>query len=700
MLSGGQYRPALRRPLLILPLLAVLLALAPSGATAASPNVDALLLGATKSPVLSELRDVSDFDATRAADAEAGAPRHYDVLIVDGDRLGSGELGDVGMIQRFLDADGFVMVLDASARDHAAIARYISFDLSAGAGGERSEMVMFGNSDAAGQDEMLIVNSGDLRPAGAADAPPAEVRDLEELTARRAAIAARDQIVADRTDTPVGAAARLARANPQLPEATTSCTGDKQLCDLSAQSTSFHVDNTPQFSAPLADGYWTKERGASRDFPKPGVQEASWQSDEYFDVYLDNDGRPQGDNQVIVYRLYSTFNPARTDTFFQMYDKFKDGLSRYYYERGWWTGTIGINAEPVKGADSLAVSGFEPTTPTTETSYTTGSATNVGITASTPDGGAGFSANWTVSQSEQTEIPSWSWQARPDPAAKSLRWLFSARTPCDARPEADHAPCFDRTAGIATDVKQPSETSRKTMHFAAYGRWNACRRAAGGSCSSPVPTEGGRVDVKLSTPITLIDDYCRDTGQRFGIICSGWESKTIGADPHTYGIEPGIVNPCPDSALKDCEPIEDISFYRCTEWREVPGKRESCAKRGAALKAGDAANGHDNERIVGEITLARKVARPSGLDVIVTSDIRNAPLAVGSSDRLTELSRGKVHIDAGQSKGEFVILTNDDPPRIKCKDERTATAHIRAFLVEPADAARLRVQRPAGTCND
>ena len=104
---------ALRRPLLILPLLAALAALAPAGAAAASPNVDALLLGATKSPVLSELRDVSDFDATRAADAEAGAPRRYDVLIVDGDRLGTGELGDVGMIERFLDADGFVMVLDA-----------------------------------------------------------------------------------------------------------------------------------------------------------------------------------------------------------------------------------------------------------------------------------------------------------------------------------------------------------------------------------------------------------------------------------------------------------------------------------------------------------------------------------------------------------------------------------------------------------
>ena len=94
------------------------------------------------------------------------------------------------------------MVLDAEPRDHAAIADYTAFDLSAGAGGERSAMVMFGLSDAGGSEEMLIVNSGDLRPEDAAGAPDAEVRALQALAARRAAIAARRQIVADRNDAP------------------------------------------------------------------------------------------------------------------------------------------------------------------------------------------------------------------------------------------------------------------------------------------------------------------------------------------------------------------------------------------------------------------------------------------------------------------------------------------------------------------
>ena len=55
------------------------------------------------------------------------------------------------MIEDFVAAGGFTMVLDAEPRDHAAIADYTAFDLSAGAGGERSEMVMFGLSDAGGR---------------------------------------------------------------------------------------------------------------------------------------------------------------------------------------------------------------------------------------------------------------------------------------------------------------------------------------------------------------------------------------------------------------------------------------------------------------------------------------------------------------------------------------------------------------------
>ena len=56
---------------------------------------------------------------------------------------------------------------------------------------------------------------------------------------------------------------------------------------------------------------------------------------------------------MIVYRYYSTFNPARTDVLAHMFDTFKDGPFNvaYYYERAWWTGTIGVNAEPTLGAD-------------------------------------------------------------------------------------------------------------------------------------------------------------------------------------------------------------------------------------------------------------------------------------------------------------------------------------------------------------
>jgi FG-GAP-like repeat len=1050
----------LRRPLLILPLLAVLLALAPSGATAASPNVDALLLGATKSPVLSELRDVSDFDATRAADAEAGAPRHYDVLIVDGDRLGSGELGDVGMIQRFLDADGFVMVLDAIARDHAAIARYISFDLSAGAGGERSEMVMFGNSDAAGQDEMLIVNSGDLRPAGAADAPPAEVRDLEELTARRAAIAARDQIVADRTDTPVGAAARLARANPQLPEATTSCTGDKQLCDLSAQSTSFHVDNTPQFSAPLPNGYWWPQdfRQWNSRWPRPKTQEASWQSDEYFDVYLDNDTRPQGDNQVIVYRYYSTFNPARTNTFFHMDDVFSRppfGSDRYY-ERAWWTGTIGVNAEPVPatepnpapprsnpvgqnpsgvalgdfngdkkqdivatsrfgdkvsvllnqgdgsfapavdaavgtqptgvatadfngdgkqdvavsnwqsndvsvllgtgtgslrqqrrypsggccvnaiqagdvnkdgkpdvvvatqhnvavllnkgdgtfaeaknfvtgggvgsgvaigdlngdanpdlavtftnsgvtamlgdgkgsftpsttlrtadgigqeakavaigdlnkdgkgdlvvgsssdpdglsillgkgngtfaaplkarssnagtpgsysvaitdadgdGTSDLAVANihadtvavlfgrgngtfsrplefkagrfpdalaagdivgasavdlavanqgsrdvtvlrkvggqtrrdpvdvlqlgkYEPTTPNERATYSTGTDTTIGIQLSAPDAGGGLSANRTVTQSETTTIPSWSWESRADPASRSFRWLFSARTPCDARPTGEHGRCFEFSDGDGVSVKRPAQTSLDAIRTSAYGRWDA-RVAAPGQQPAYQPLAGsdGSLRFRLSSPITLIDSHCTFEGQLLCEPPGGWTPYVLNSAPHDYSIDPSVVNPCPDSDLRTCEPVFKPELFRCDKWEKKSGRAAECVNLGAKIGRGDAANGYEEEKVVGRITLAKKATDPNGVQVIVTSDRRNAQLQRGSNEG--NLTRGTVTIDPGQKTGTFVLLTNDDEP-IRCTGERSVTATIRAFYVRPADGAQLRVERPAGTCD-
>ena len=94
-------------------------------------------------------------------------------------------------------------------------------------------------------------------------------------------------------------------------------------------------------------------------------------------------------------------------------------------------------------ADVLTLGKHEPTTPIDQTTYSTGTDTTVGIQMASLDGGAGLTVNRSVSQSESTTIPSWSWESRADPASRSFRWLFSARTPCDARPGGSHGGCFD-----------------------------------------------------------------------------------------------------------------------------------------------------------------------------------------------------------------------------------------------------------------
>lgn len=87
---------------------------------------------------------------------------------------------------------------------------------------------------------------------------------------------------------------------------------------------------------------------------------------------------------------------------------------------------------------------------------------------------------------------------------------------------------------------------------------------------------------------------------------------------------------------------------------------------------------------------------PAGVQVMVTSDRRNAQLRKGTNE--SNLTRGAVSIDQGERTGTFVLLTNDDEP-IRCRGERSVTATIRAFYVKPADGARLWVEWPAGTCD-
>ena len=96
------------------------------------------------------------------------------------------------------------------------------------------------------------------------------------------------------------------------------------------------------------------------------------------------------------------------------------------------------------------------------------------------DGGAGLTVQLLVSQSESTTIPSWSWESRADRGlSRSFSWLFSARTPCDARPGGSHGGCFTFSDGDGVSVKRPPETSLGAIQTSAYGRWDARVAAPG-----------------------------------------------------------------------------------------------------------------------------------------------------------------------------------------------------------------------------
>ena len=280
-----------------------------------------------------------------------------------------------------------------------------------------------------------------------------------------------------------------------------------------------------------------------------------------------------------------------------------------------------------------------------------------------------------------------------DPASRSFRWLFSARDPCDARPQGAHGRCFDVSDGDYVSVKRPAQTSLDAIRTSAYGRWDARVNAPGSQPAyRPLSSIEGPLRFRLSSPITLIDSHCTLDGE---FDCFGWHQYAVNADKRDYGVDPSVLNPCPDSEIETCEPVLKPELFHCDTWEKKAG-RDECVKLGSQIKPGDSANGYEEEKIVGRITLARSVAAGNSVDVIVTSDRRNAQLQRGTNDG--NVTRGKVTIGSGNQTGTFVLLTNDDEP-IRCTGERAVTATIRAFYVKPATGAQLRVERPVGTCD-
>ena len=247
----------------------------------------------------------------------------------------------------------------------------------------------------------------------------------------------------------------------------------------------------------------------------------------------------------------------------------------------------------------LTLGKHEPTTPIDQTTCSTGTDTTVGIQMASLDGGAGLTVNRSVSQSESTTIPSWSWESRADPASRSFRWLFSARTPCDARPGGSHGGRSTFSDGDGVSVKRPPETSLGAIQTSAYGRWDA-RVAAPGETPAyrPLSSAEGRLRFRLSSPITLIDSHCTQDGQFDCEPPAGWSQSVLNAQSHDYGLDPSVVNPCPDDELRTCAPVLRPELFRCSKWETKAGRSPECVQLGAELKIGrgDAANGYARRR--------------------------------------------------------------------------------------------------------
>ena len=119
--------------------------------------------------------------------------------------------------------------------------------------------------------------------------------------------------------------------------------------------------------------------------------------------------------------------------------------------------------------------------------------------------------------------------------------------------------------------QRPSETSLGAIQTSAYGRWDA-RVAAPGETPAyrPLSSAEGRLRFRLSSPITLIHSHCTQDGQFDCEPPAGWSQYVLNSQSHDYGLDPSVVNPCPDDELRTCAPSSGRSRSVARSGRRRP----------------------------------------------------------------------------------------------------------------------------------
>jgi hypothetical protein len=613
-------------------------------------GVRALVLGKTSSPVLDDLKRSQGWQLTQAANANGRGndPSKYDALVVDGDALSPEQLGEGTLVDGFADAKRWVLALDVDPADYdRGLIDHTGFTVGEHNG--KSAMFLFGRQMLNDSPRVVMIEADDLSPGGSGNLGQEELRrDTARQTREVASTATR-----------AVSAARSTLEEEYAPPGYKTPPEDAQHVSWTySPLKSFRAPSPPHFDKA---GPWclqgVRERcNIDTVVPEPGGQTPNWTFNHYFDVYLDNANRPQGNYQYLTYRLQGFFSPKGAgQEFAHMFDPFRTRqwytdtdwrlVGDYQMERAWWTQQLGVQVKPDAQTDGKLIhEESKPATPNEETEYSSHQTFKVGYTHS--DGGQEVALDYEVENGEAHKISDWGVENKG--AGNDLNWMFSARQPCDLRDEVNRTDdCFGKLFSDGMPLK-PTDLSLGQLEVNAAGRWRTQSLLSG---------ENGKATFGVKTPTALADTACTNVvvgcarGDAFQV-----RRVAVGPNPDSdfvenYGIDIGAVNPIP---------IKSITF------------------------SPNPANGAKLDKVTGTVTLERPA--PFDERVLVYSNSENATLGTPITDQLT---KGIAEIPMGETSGTFEVLTNDN----KLKPGEHTTATITAFFTKPYQT-QLRVESP------
>jgi hypothetical protein len=473
------------------------------------PSADegsALVLGDARSPVLmslDELLELTQHDGTQdLAD--------FDVLILDGDTHTPGALKEHELVQEAVRSGMWVFSLDVT---HEHKRNGLGHLLHAASDGKSHAYATRISQDAMGQHQVEVVEL------------PAEVKKVGDVN---------DGLNA----------ARAASVKQGMSSNNASFFADTFVEFI--RKPVLQVQQTPS-NIPAGLIYttfyytqivpWTLGNAGRKD----GSQEAGYQANYTFMVFLNNQDNPQGDFQFVLADTDLTANPTRgTGNFLNMKARsHSDWAVNTYDEMAWFQDRVIVEVEPYEDPNYSYTQGWitEGTSPETvnnQTQVTSGTSFNIGFQS--PENP---SASFTYNNSQTRTITDW--KMTNESSGVTARWDYRTATPVDADITYNSCaqPFYDDGCYMS---REPNDLSMNDMQLHTQAVWRT------------PSTVNNWVGFNATSEHHMADLYC---AENFGFSCNRNSSKTSAASVTSrFGINLGAVIPIPIASLSfDPNPV-------------------------------------------------------------------------------------------------------------------------------------------------